>query len=582
MRLISLNASEPTFKAIVFNKSGPSFILAKQSNPYQHDKQFNNLPDKNKTYNGVGKSLLIALIDFCLGASTSNNKITKSLQSKLPGWHFILEVETNNFRHTLVRHTSEPKYIFVNNKKLTLDEFYSLFAKLCFDIPTELSNLTFRALLPFFLRSSKLSYINHDEPKNAGTPYQKQLHNAFLLGLDVMFAQEKMKLKKELEAVTKLHKSVKEDPILRQFFEGDKDSSLAIADLDEKIELLECDLQKFEVADDYYQVKQEADNIKHNIDKLQNTIELRKINLESINQSLIISPDITRNDIQDVYNESKLVFQNNVEKKLLDLEKFYENLTINRTIRLNDQKRKITKELHDLEIEFTNLKKALDSHLKFLAAHRAIDVFTSISSHLAELKQNREKLQGYENLQYEYEQKKISLKKNIIFQSEATANYLVEAKNDIEGITSNFRMLVKKFYPEALAGVTVHNNNGENQIRYNIEAKIQSDSSDGINNVKLFCYDLTLLMCGANHYMNFIFHDSRLFSDIDEMHSNVLFEIVRGRFADKQYIASINQDKLNSLDKEVQDFIKSNVVCELTDDTDDGKLLGITVELEYD
>lgn len=82
--------------------------------------------------------------------------------------------------------------------------------------------------------------------------------------------------------------------------------------------------------------------------------------------------------------------------------------------------------------------------------------------------------------------------------------------------------------------------------------------------------------------MKYIFHDSRLFSDIDEVHCNELFEIVKDKFTDKQYIASINQNQLNALSDNVKDFVQKHVVQELTDDSDDGKLLGITVELEYD
>ena len=82
--------------------------------------------------------------------------------------------------------------------------------------------------------------------------------------------------------------------------------------------------------------------------------------------------------------------------------------------------------------------------------------------------------------------------------------------------------------------------------------------------------------------MNFIFHDSRLYSDIDEVHCNVLFEIVRTRFKDKQYIASINQNQLNALSDDMQNFVKNHIVKELTDDSETGKLLGITVELEHD
>jgi len=573
MRLISLAASEHTFKTVVFNKTGASFILAKQDNPEQFD--------NSKTYNGVGKSLLVSLIDFCLGTKSSS-KITKSLQSTLPDWHFILKVEIGHKPYTIVRYTDTTKHISFNGEQLTLNDFYSRLEKLCFDIPSDFKYLSFRSLLPFFIRPSKQSYISYDEPTKVGTPYQKQLYNAFLLGLDVTFSQTKMYLKKQIDDTEKLHKNITNDPILKQFFEGYKDSSLALADLNERIEKLELDLQKFEVADDYYQIKQEADGIKNNLDKTQNKIKLKNINIDNINLSLKISPDVNRNDIQNIYDESKLVFQTDVEKQLIDLEIFYHDLTINRAKRLQSQKHEIIGELKGLNTQFTNLKEELDSHMKFLNAHQALDVFTKMSSRLADLQQNREKLQGYEKLQHDYEQKKTSLKKEMILQSEETVTYLDRVRNDINKIMEYFRVLVKGFYPDALAGVTVRNNDGKNQIRYDIEAKIQSDSSDGINSVKLFCYDLTLLMHGNNHFMNFMFHDSRLFSDIDEVHCNVLFEIVKTKFTDKQYIASINQNQLNALSKDMQSFVKDHIVRELTDDSDGGKLLGITVELEYD
>jgi len=185
MRLISLAASERTFKTVVFNKTGASFILAKQDNPEQFD--------NSKTYNGVGKSLLVSLIDFCLGAST-RNKITKSLQATLPDWHFILKVEINNLPYTIMRHTNTPKHISLNDEQLTLNDFCLKLEKLCFEIPAGFQYLSFRSLLPFFIRPSKQSYINYDEPAKTGSPYQEQLYNAFLLGLDVTLPQTKMLL----------------------------------------------------------------------------------------------------------------------------------------------------------------------------------------------------------------------------------------------------------------------------------------------------------------------------------------------------------------------------------------------------
>jgi len=573
MRLISLTANQETFKDITFNKSGASFIVAKQSNPEQFD--------NNKTYNGVGKSLLVALINFCLGAS-ANNKITKSLQEKLPNWQFFLTVEIKDKCYRIERHAGSPSKIKLNNESLAVSDFCEKLQKFCFDISPDIQYLSFRSLLPFFIRPSKKSYVEYDNPEQVNKPYQKQLYNAFLLDLNIDLSQAKMLLKKKITDTNKLHQNIKKDPILKQFFEGYQDSSLELADLDEKIKKLEKDLRQFEVADDYYQIKQESDDIKRKIDETQNTIELKKNSIKNIEQSLKISPDVDKKDIKKIFDESKLVFRVNVEKQLSELEIFYKSLKVNRGKRLGRQKQIILNEVESLKKDFVSLKQNFDKNMKFLNAHQALDIFTKMNASLSEMIQSKKKLQSYEKLQHDYGQKKISLKKDMILQSEKTVNYLDDAKEDIRVIMEYFRVLAKLFYPNSLSGITVKNNDGFNQIRYDIEAKIQSDSSDGINSVKLFCYDITTLMQGNNHIMNFIFHDSRLFSDIDETHCNELFKIVQDRFSDKQYIASINQNQLNTLSDSVKKFVKKNTIQELTDDSDNGKLLGITVELEYD
>ena len=145
MYLISLSASESSFKAIKFNKTGASFILAKQNNPEQHD--------NSKTYNGVGKSLVVALIDYCLGAKTTS-KISKSLQQTLPDWFFKLSVEINNKPYEIIRYTSSPKHILLNEKELSLNEFCDVMEDLFFDIPENFGFLSYRSLIAFFFQNS--------------------------------------------------------------------------------------------------------------------------------------------------------------------------------------------------------------------------------------------------------------------------------------------------------------------------------------------------------------------------------------------------------------------------------------------
>ena len=70
MKLIKLYSNKKSFRTVRFNEKGLSIILAKKKENTQGGK---------KTYNGTGKSLIIALIHFCLG-SNPNSAFEKSLK----------------------------------------------------------------------------------------------------------------------------------------------------------------------------------------------------------------------------------------------------------------------------------------------------------------------------------------------------------------------------------------------------------------------------------------------------------------------------------------------------------------------
>lgn len=173
MQLIKVSANQADFKTVHFNKSGLNFIVAKQKNVENKD--------TGNTYNGVGKSLLVSIVHFCLGSSKKNYK---SFCRNLPDWEFSLEFIIGDTHYTATRSTNNPDRINLNGEKLILRDFNEKLEKLCFQIPDGVSNLSFRALLPFFIRPNKKSYVSFDEASGSHNSYQKMLYNAFLLGLD--------------------------------------------------------------------------------------------------------------------------------------------------------------------------------------------------------------------------------------------------------------------------------------------------------------------------------------------------------------------------------------------------------------
>lgn len=577
MQLIKVSANQADFKTVHFNKSGLNFIVAKQKNAENKD--------TGNTYNGVGKSLLVNIVHFCLGSSTKNYK---SFCEKLPDWEFSLEFVIGETYYTTTRSTVNPNRIHLNGEELTLTKFNTKLEELCFQIPDGVSNLSFRALLPFFIRLNKKSYVSFDEASRTHNQYQKMLYNAFLLGLDVSLAHKKHDLKKEQDRIKDLERNFKKDDLLRDFFSGQKDVALTIDDLNEQIEKLERDLKNFKVADDYYDVQLEADKIEQKLFQLNNKIILLKNNVASIEKSLNIEPSKGNLDeIQKVYEEVNVHFSDALTKTLSDLESFYEKLVANRKRRLLEQKNKLESEIEEKSKASQKLQKEFDDFMKYLGDHEALDVFVTLSEKSSNLKSKRDNLKKYQVLQTEYKEKLREIEKNQIEQSEATDEYLKRMQTEIGELRNYFRNLVKRFYPHSVAGLTIENNDRDNLQRFDIDAKIESDNSDGINNVKIFCYDLTLLFKGHNHNMNVIFHDSRLYDGIDERQKAELIKVLYEEFSNtnKQYIASVNQNQLNEIcnilgDELYTQIIENNTVLILTDENPSEKLLGIQVDIE--
>lgn len=575
MQLLKVYSNRESFKTVKFNRTGLSFIIAKQKNP--------GTSEAGKTYNGVGKSLLVRIIHFCLGAG---KKDYESFCEKLPGWEFYLDFELGGNAYTVERSTDTPEKMILNDKELSIDKFNSLMEQLCFDIPHDISFLSFRSLLPFFIRPKEESYITYNNPGKTGSEYQKLLYNAFLLGLDVALAQKKHEIKKEKTRIKELENNFKNDELLRDFFTGNKDVSLTLVDLDDRIKRLDDNLKNFKVAEDYYEVQVEADKIEKKLFSLNNRVILLQNNIENIDKALTFAPDINKETIKAIYRESGIHFPGNMTRTLDDLENFYERLISNRKRRLLEQQNKLKLEQQSTQAEVEKLSNELDKLIKYLGEHQALDIFVSLSTKNGELKAEHNSLKKFQELQTEYKNKMKLVEKKLSELADVTENYLKEIKADVDELLDYFRSLAKVFYPDSISGLTIESNGGDNQLCFNINAKIESDASGGINKVKTFCYDLTLLFKGYNHKINFIFHDSSLFDGIDERQKTGIFKTVYQKFKDidKQYIATVNQNQLDEIkklltDEEFSNIITQNQVLPLTDELDSEKLLGIKVDI---
>ena len=184
MRLIELTSNKTTFKPVKFNKTGISLIIGSKKDQL-------NSEDDARSYNGVGKSLLIEIIHFCLGSSNNSN-----FKQYLPTWEFTLKFEIGRKEYTVSRATDKQTTVFFEEESIKVSVFNERVGKLCFDFPNwGGSQLTFRSMLPRFIRRSKADYNDPKVTTSDREPYTILIRNLFLLGIDVSLVENKYALR---------------------------------------------------------------------------------------------------------------------------------------------------------------------------------------------------------------------------------------------------------------------------------------------------------------------------------------------------------------------------------------------------
>jgi uncharacterized protein YydD (DUF2326 family) len=577
MRLIELSANKESFKTVSFKETGVSLVVAIRESD-----------DSKKTYNSVGKSLLLYLVHFCLGAS-----ISKDFEEKLKDWQFSLKYKIDEAEFSVKRSVEDKNIVELNGESISLNSFKNRMAKLVFEIPSEAKFITFRSLIPRFLRGRKGSYVSYDrfideENKN---PVGQLANNSFLLGLDVNRVIKKNALKDSFDKIETLKNNIQKDEVLKSFFETEdsEDFELRILDLESKIKRIKSNLEKFEIAEDYNNIKKEADELSFKLKGLRNQTTKIKNAINNIDKSLDIEPDISRSRLLNFYKKAQFELGDLVKRKLKDVESFNKKLLSNRTKRLLDDKLSFETQLAELSKKIRKLGKLENEKLKYLDTHGALDEFSQLNKQLGEYEKSLEKITNYQNLIEEYENQLEQINKEFSDENIATREYLKNNKAVLDKNVETFKGLTEQFYSEKIAGILIKNNDGKNKSRYDINAKIQDDAGDAVNEVKMFCFDWTILKNQFNHNIKFIFHDSRITDGMDTRQQATLLRIAQKETKENsfQYILSLNENVLQGLesefsDEEFESIITENIILKLSDKSDEEKLLGIQVDLNYE
>ncbi len=580
MRLIKLDANKKSFKTIEFNRTGLSLILAQKDDSSESG-------DSTKTYNGLGKSLSLAIIHYCLGTNKNN-----AFVQHLPGWEFYLTVEIDGVNRVISRGTEDKNTIKLDDEEISLAKLREFLQQSAFGHMISDGSLSFRSMVNRFIRVGRESYNTflNTSMGDQMKPYQCMMRIAYLLGLDLNIARKKQELRSRETGIKNTMDQLESDPLFSELLAGDT-VEIEIASLQDEASELRADLNSFRVADDYTDIERDADSTKRRLGKARRSASKLHNAIEQINRSLETKSDLPADRVVALYEEMDRSLPDLLKRRMSEVVDFQNELQRKRVFRLSQEKQKLRSMLASVQNEVTTISDELDAKLRYLNDHRALDEYVTVSEKYTELEKQIAKFVESKRLRDTVNKERQAIARDMATGNLEADEYLESVIDLNDEAMAMFRGFATSLYGKRKCGLSISNDSGINQTRYKIEAYIAGDAAEGINEAKIFCFDLMLLALGRGHKIQFLVHDSTLFSPIDPRQRYAMFRIaheVCNRLG-LQYIATLNYHDVPAMSDLVgveaseheELFGASSVVLRLTDKSPESKLLGIDVEMDY-
>lgn len=578
----TVRCDKPSFHNVSFD-AGFNVVLADRTKE----------STKTDSRNGLGKSTLLEIIHFCLGARTKRDQ--GLLIHSLKNWTFILDFTALGKEISVSRDTSNPKFVEVEgdftewplrperNRKtgameLGVREWNDLLGYLMFGLPVESSERyvpTFRGLISFFMRRGRDAYSLPFESHRKQIEADKQIYNSFLLGLEWQDATKFQLLKDRKKTLEDLQKAARQG-IVKEFIGSRGELETLRVRLTNKSRAEEEQLRTFRVHPQYEEIAQRADLLTAEIHELtnQNVVDGRYADL--YHSTLAEEQAPGWEDVETVYRKAGVQLPGLVVERLENVQSFHARLIENR-------RQFLSAEIGRLERAIANGNAVIETKtheradlLEILHTHGALQEYNRLSQlHLQTVSQLQDVERRIANLKaFEEGKSKVAIDQETLLQ---------RARRDMEERAESLNNAIRLFNEnsEALYSGAAGNLVVEIQppTGFRFDVNIERSGSQGISSMKVFCYDLTIAELWAKRSPSpgFLIHDSTIFDGVDERQIALALELAarKSQQAGFQYICTLNSDTVPWKEFSAGFDLNRYVKARLTDLDEQGCLLGI-------
>lgn len=522
---------------IVF-KEGFNFIFGKKDNIKEETKQ---------PLNGIGKSTLVDLIDFCLLADfNSKNKRLYKEAARLEGHKIVLEFDSQGKSYVIKRDAADKKNVFLgplgDEREVSIKEAKNELFQIFFNNPDYegvIDERWYRSLLSFFLKIHKKKKGEFVDPINFLTDNNRiseiNQYQFFLLGIDTRLICLNNELQKNARNRNTAISQVKR--IVEQNY------GITIKNVDSQISKLRNEVKKSKKLIEAFKLAQQHEDVEARMNSLTAKIKFlseqnfwKEKRIESYKESISIKDLLSDSKIANIkklYNEVNDKLASIIDKSIQDAVAFRIQLAESREGFLREEIRTL-----ENEVKANNEEKVIldDERRKMFLSLQSKEAFASLTQayyYLGELERELSDLEAKVKTYRDLENEKQLFKKEDAEISLAIQGFLDSIQTKIDDFEKVFSEVYNRLYPESVSsGFSITPNYKSDKV--SILVTFDKEESKGWNKGRTLVYDIAIMQYGIEHGINFprfLIHDG-IFDGMDKSQFVELYHYI-------QYLQSI-------------------------------------------
>ncbi|WP_417550875.1 DUF2326 domain-containing protein [Methylophaga sp.] len=546
-KLISLTSPSGLFKDIVF-KNGLNIILGKYSK-------------LGKDINGIGKTTIINLIDYCLLADGVKSELFKDKYNFLKNESIQLDFILGGKRYSIERGFEDKKKVLFTVNEGEPKEFIDSDLRLI--LGAEMGKgqvgiyepIWFRTLMSFFVQNDH-NFLQRDASNVLKFTVGKRQPELFtyiflLLGVDNSlvwdFDNSTVELKSLRADQTRINKQIFEQTGKSiEDFRGECDSVVR------KIDKLEEGLDNYHFDENSIDLEEKIQALSVQISALNKQHISLVSKYRDIQESLQIDVDVNPDKVSEFYSEIHSEFSDFIRKSLNQVVDFRQEISTNRRKFLKERESHYQQRLNEIKNKLVSLEKERSTIFRMLDEKSAFDALKSAYTNLVEEKARLSSQLVYVE-QLDYIEEAIATKKSSV---SSTIAKMLAKKNEALGAIDE----VKNIFLDLVDG-SVDIDSSDVSPYFNIEFKsnqsspikltleVPRGSSLGKGRFKILAFDLTVFISSVmrqNNFPCFLIHDGVFHAIAHKTRIKFLNYINRklDSLGDVQYIITVNEDEI--------------------------------------